>query len=1733
MSRKCIFDGICEDSTVEESTLEEVRDSAGSSHRAESIFTRPSAEIETSVELDATNRELPENSGNQHTKRKNRKSRKNTGRLRCRRNLVNSFDITNNETLELSVAPAIDVNDDQDVNSAVKADSQTKAKKIVPRHRRQLVNTSEQSTAANTTFELSLASFVGNKSVVSESLDAGVNEVGKRRVLRSGRKLEEPTEGVNQSQFEFSVGQKPNEAPPNAAKKGEKIKPKAHRARKALVVSNMDENEETFDLSVASAIMKSKSSDESVSVAPDPNIKKRPLRSRRALVESFGSGNNVTFELSVANPIEKKPTIANSLRANIAFISNLDSQEHAEESTALENRPFIQETRTSKVGDLESSAHLRRSTISISDTIQAAESVEQSSIHPTKPPRRKVTLRGRRGYQKSIGDSVMHVDFAGAAAKSQQRRQPLSSGGRSSKNTRRGEISTDPKDTSNDDAQDRTSVLHNTVSEIQNQEDTLEAFEKSHNEDSTHDISKSIPSASSAARLNVPSATHSIQMEDQSSKDDVTIPLSIMESAVSLEETLIQSPKVPNRKIILRGRRGTQNVGDSVIQVDFAGVSAKTSQPRQSSSIPVQPVTVNEQVALSTNAADGTVPLNDDSMSTTMNNFKDAPGISQDIDPLKSCVVETDDQVREDDTTIPFSLMEKTISLEETVTKISEAPKRKIRLRGRRAGTSVGDSLIRVDFTGASAQANQLQGTDGAIATKVERVEISAEALDAVTPVQVDTESCHDQEMEEVSMTANKSETAVLIGQSSARRTTRSVSSTSVRTSTDVISATKTEVTHVGSANLAMDNASIMEAVSMNLTKPDESVSMLQSTMSPSQTRESVSSKASKGKVEVCGRRATNAVSSSMMEIDFAEESKPSYSTGGVPLEKDETMNMSSGQFEVIQDTEGSSASRVNRTDSSVQNASVSMAVSNTLVRSNERADEGHLEEVKIVEEDQPVESTDKVLNISQPAPQVNLCTNVLYFPYLAAQSVSLYCDASTAEPANPSAEPEIANALIFRFLESLIVTSHQQPAKSRALRSRRTLVDLRNATANETTFEISVASAAGQKSSIDDRGTVKTSMPGRESLPQEATIDKSIISATSNDLQNSHISRELTLQTEYNEIVEVIVDSTQDLQSHSRLPVPMGKSGEDSPVAMEIEDSLSVTRQSRTKSRKRASRSPTTPMSSNSNAVEEPASSLRKRARSKRMSNSLSGGASGDFLVPLSVSPRRVWPSPLRRSGSIGYTCPSISCVHLGETKSKNSCSKSCQPHSQISRRTTARTGDTTSSTTSCGTQRKMITQEEIREMEMRLMDISANDVSVDQELIPTKTGSVNPAPSIHVPEDLTLCEENVNVTVLQDMLMGPQVSEERSPCKTPTSKSTGRSKSRRSVQFAPLAEVFEEHSEDKWRRVSLGINDASPSLPHSPHPSSNERNCPPMALDDLSPIPFRSSGLNLNDTFIDKSLEMVGSPEFPQKTRLELTQLEVNEPAKSRGAHPSLTPLALETIMSWKDGSLWLSTDPDDLVAATEKTFGENLVTGGQTLTPEQFRATLTLLVGNGSEFDVNRTSCERTCAIDPSMVNQSQWLPPPEEGMEYDMDALSKALHYMLLGWTEPSDPIFIPLPKVAYQRRCTEETGKGVRRGTRIRVHTPIDSWDRVYREVRVNPVTGRKEELPLGYLRYPKPEEFRRRQKLLKARRCGSSDSPSKLLAKKRAREARLKKLAAKRRREEGKSMCIVSRCSSD
>ncbi|VUZ57215.1 unnamed protein product, partial [Hymenolepis diminuta] len=64
---------------------------------------------------------------------------------------------------------------------------------------------------------------------------------------------------------------------------------------------------------------------------------------------------------------------------------------------------------------------------------------------------------------------------------------------------------------------------------------------------------------------------------------------------------------------------------------------------------------------------------------------------------------------------------------------------------------------------------------------------------------------------------------AVFTDLSSARRTGKSASSASVRTSIDVISSTKTEVTHVESTKFAMDHDITTEVVSMDETIVDKS----------------------------------------------------------------------------------------------------------------------------------------------------------------------------------------------------------------------------------------------------------------------------------------------------------------------------------------------------------------------------------------------------------------------------------------------------------------------------------------------------------------------------------------------------------------------------------------------------------------------------------------------------------------------------------------------------------------------------------------------------------------------------------------------------------------------------------------------------------------------------------------------------------------------------------------------
>nr|CDS21614.1 Aspartate ornithine carbamoyltransferase [Echinococcus granulosus] len=515
---------------------------------------------------------------------------------------------------------------------------------------------------------------------------------------------------------------------------------------------------------------------------------------------------------------------------------------------------------------------------------------------------------------------------------------------------------------------------------------------------------------------------------------------------------------------------------------------------------------------------------------------------------------------------------------------------------------------------------------------------------------------------------------------------------------------------------------------------------------------------------------------------------------------------------------------------------------------------------------------------------------------------------------------------------------------------------------------------------------------------------------------------------------------------------------------------------------------------------------------------------------TPQPVSPRCVWPSPLRRSGSLGYTCPSLSAVPLVETKSKNTFSSS-----RVSRLTGASSGTFRSL---AGSQRRTITHQEIREIEEKLLDTSA-DVVEDQPnpqitmsngtTLTREKESAKSAPPVTLPNDLSLSASCLDRTILQDMVLMPPplpplplkhrhgaftgetgavvAATAASPSfSAPTSSvATGR---RRSVQFAPLAEVLRQSPHGQWSRLSVGLTDQL----------------------DLSPIPKSCEGVDEVDSSTDDSGDSSDLSCFPVEENDEAEPRDTVSPIPSSlnrsNVSCHLSPTAVEVLNRWReDQSILVEAEEEKI---TERTYIESLLPGGESLTPEQMKRVLGCL--QPSEPSPDATPCsshpnvrsklnEKTCEVDPSMTSLSQWLPPPSEGKVYDMDAVGNALRLMLMGWVEPQDPVFIPLPKSAYQHHVN--AGPGLRRSTRIRVAPPRDSYERVYYDVRPNPTTGRLERIPLGYLRYPNQKEVRRRQQLLKNRL--QVDDKDTAAVRKRARDARLHRLAAKRRRVLGLS----------
>ncbi|CDI97335.1 Aspartate ornithine carbamoyltransferase [Echinococcus multilocularis] len=688
---------------------------------------------------------------------------------------------------------------------------------------------------------------------------------------------------------------------------------------------------------------------------------------------------------------------------------------------------------------------------------------------------------------------------------------------------------------------------------------------------------------------------------------------------------------------------------------------------------------------------------------------------------------------------------------------------------------------------------------------------------------------------------------------------------------------------------------------------------------------------------------------------------------------------------------------------------------------------------------------------------------------------------------------------------EGVSVASRRSSAsrvKKRSLRSRRMLVDSVDAVKHNVTVEISVASLEG-KESDGQRQREGNGASAREAEPPR--VEEVVADASS--------------QT------EVVKDSSKRcrISSDSRI------------------GGINLPRFSHHS----VAETPSTKVTTNaSNQTDTPAPDIEMTGQAdsgkvnfKRASRPVYSRKVRKILLdesvletPQPVSPRCVWPSPLRRSGSLGYTCPSLSAVPLVETKSKNTFSSS-----RVSRPTGASSGTFRSL---AGSQRRTITHQEIREIEEKLLDTSA-DVVEDQPnpQITTSNGttltrekeSAKSAPPVTVPNDLSLSASCLDRTILQDIVLMPPplpplplkhrhgaftgetgavvAATAASPSfSAPTSSvATGR---RRSVQFAPLAEVLRQSPHGQWSRLSVGLTDQL----------------------DLSPIPKSREGVDEVDSSTDDSgdsSDLSCSPvEENDEAELRDTVSPIPNALNRSNVFCHLSPTAVEVLNCWReDQSILVEAEEEKI---TEKTYIESLLPGGESLTPEQMKHVLGCL--QPSEPSPDATPCsshpnvrsklnEKTCEIDPSITSLSQWLPPPSEGKVYDMDAVGNALRLMLMGWVEPQDPVFIPLPKSAYQHHVN--AGPGLRRSTRIRVAPPRDSYERVYYDVRPNPTTGRLERIPLGYLRYPNQKEVRRRQQLLKNRL--QVDDKDTAAVRKRARDARLHRLAAKRRRVLGLS----------
>ncbi|KAL7055934.1 hypothetical protein AAHC03_023010 [Spirometra sp. Aus1] len=407
----------------------------------------------------------------------------------------------------------------------------------------------------------------------------------------------------------------------------------------------------------------------------------------------------------------------------------------------------------------------------------------------------------------------------------------------------------------------------------------------------------------------------------------------------------------------------------------------------------------------------------------------------------------------------------------------------------------------------------------------------------------------------------------------------------------------------------------------------------------------------------------------------------------------------------------------------------------------------------------------------------------------------------------------------------------------------------------------------------------------------------------------------------------------------------------------------------------------------------------------------------------PQPISPQCVWPSPVRKTGSCGFNLPAISGFKIPSRSNRDS----TQPAGSVligTRTSVSSVLPSTTSTTS-STTRRVLSQEDCKEVEKLLLDHSAPEEE-DLNLSPRKD-HFERAPPFVLPADFSVAEsldEDKLATLIPSSplkhAVGAAAYEDRSR--------------RRSVQFAPTADVYSEDARGEWGCRAVSIEGTiSPILPSSP--------VSPASPQDINIL--------------------AGSAEF---AALASAAKSANEPSPSISVeleNPSISKSRTlrERRKSRRDSLRTRKTPDSDYLSPIPLDPNTSL---GRLLNDSS-------LFARPSDWSLSEGTSASPCVADPSKIGRQ--------------------VRKCLLGWERPEDSIFIPLkPQVT-----TENTG--LRRSQRIRIRPPIYGNQFIRYGERLNPQTGLVERLPIGYSFRPTDEEVRRRRRLLAARQPSKTRVP--------------------------------------